>query len=161
MAAHTDCRFAVYITQGVQEGFCIGFDYTSRRESASHKMRSTIEHPEAVYRYLEDKCSKGRALGPFPPASVPQEHVNRHGVVPNKGIDKWHLILDLSSLEQGYPQRVKASGRPTAYLHFIHCTLLLQPRALHINIGSKANITHAHVRNYTRLYVCMASNHIT
>ena len=82
-------------TQGVREG-SIGFDYTSRRKSASCNMRSTVEHPEAVYRYLEDECSKGRVLGPFLP---PQVHVSRLGVVPKKGIDKWRLILDLSSLE--------------------------------------------------------------
>ena len=96
---HPDRRFADCISQGVWEGFRIGFDYTSRRESASRNMRSTVEHPEAVYRYLEDECSKGRVLGPFPPSSVPQVHVSRLGVVPKKGIDKWRLILDLSSPE--------------------------------------------------------------
>ena len=81
LAAHPDRHFADYISQGVREGFRIGFDYTSRRESASRYMRSTVEHPEAVYRYLEDECSKGRVLGPFPPSSVPQVHVSRLGVV--------------------------------------------------------------------------------
>ena len=99
LAAHPDRRFADYISQGVREGFRIGFNYTSRRESASRNMRSTVEHPEAVYRYLEDECSKGRVLGPFPPSSVPQVHVSRLGVVPKKGIDKCRLILDLSSPE--------------------------------------------------------------
>ena len=48
-----------------------------------------------VQGYLEDECSKGRVLGPFPPQAL-EVHVSRFGVIPNKGVNKWRPILDLS-----------------------------------------------------------------
>ena len=62
-------------------------------------MHSTWEHPEIIWEYLAKECAEGRILGPFPPASLPGIQVSRFGVIPKKGLNKWRLILDLSSLE--------------------------------------------------------------
>ena len=43
----------------------------------------------------------GRVLGPFPPASLGTIQVSPLGVIPKKGLNKWRLILDLSSPEGG------------------------------------------------------------
>ena len=62
-------------------------------------MHSTWEHPEIIREYLAKECAEGRILGPFPPASLPGVQVSRFGVIPKKGLNKWRLILDLSSPE--------------------------------------------------------------
>ena len=97
LAAHPDRRFADYISCGIREGFRVGYDYAGKRESAKRNMLSAREHPAVVQDYLEDECSKGRVLGPFPPEAVPEVHVSRFGVIPKRGVNKWRLILDLSS----------------------------------------------------------------
>ena len=73
----------------------MGYDYAGKRESAKRNMLSAREHPAVVQDYLENECSKGRVLGPFPPEAVPEVHVSRFGVIPKRGVNKWRLILDL------------------------------------------------------------------
>lgn len=62
-------------------------------------MRSALEHADVVRDYLAKECALGRVLGPFDPASLPQVHVSRFGVIPKGTSGQWRLILDLSSPE--------------------------------------------------------------
>ena len=66
-------------------------------------MHSAWEHPEIIQEiiqeYLAKEGAEGRVLGPFPPASLPGVQVSRLRVIPKKGLNKWRLILDLSSPE--------------------------------------------------------------
>ena len=75
----------------------MGYDYAGQYESAKHNMLSAKENPEVAQGSLEDKCSKRCVLGPFPPQAVLEVHISRFGVIPKKGVNKWCLILDLSS----------------------------------------------------------------
>ena len=92
LAAHPDRRFADYITQCVREGFCI-------TPAGARARAATCGQPLNIRRRSTGTSRTNAARGPFPPSSVPQVHVSRLGVVPKKWIDKWHLILDLSSPE--------------------------------------------------------------
>lgn len=99
LALHPDRRFAGYITEGIRQGFRIGFKYATHRcKKAKRNMRSAEEHPEVVRKYLANECVEGRVLGPFNPLSLPEVHTSRFGVIP-KSSGGWRLILDLSSPE--------------------------------------------------------------
>ena len=50
--------------------------------------------------YLEAEKRRQVVLGPFPPAAVPNVHINRFEVIPKSGRPgKWRLIVDLSHPE--------------------------------------------------------------
>lgn len=99
LAGHPDRRFAKFITEGIRQGFRIGFDYRSHKcRRAKRNMRSAEEHPEVVRKYLASECAQGRVLGPFDPQSLAEVNISRFGVIP-KNSGGWRLILDLSSPE--------------------------------------------------------------
>lgn len=101
LASHPDRRFAGYITEGIRQGFRIGFDYSKHRcKGAKRNMKSAVDHPEVVHSYLANECVEGRVLGPFNPEWLPTVHTSRFGVIP-KSSGGWRLILDLSSPEGG------------------------------------------------------------
>lgn len=98
LSSHPDQAFARYITNGLQEGFRIGFKWGSPLRSARSNMHSACQHPQIITEYLQKEQSLGRMLGPFKTAEVPTStHINRFGVIP-KGHEtgKWRLITDLS-----------------------------------------------------------------
>ena len=64
-------------------------------------MPSALEQPQVVRDYLAKECSEGRVLGPLPPATLPQVHTSRFGVIPKGTTGSWRLILDMSSPEGG------------------------------------------------------------
>ena len=64
-----------------------------------YNIQSASDHPRVVHDCLAGKCAAGRILGLFPPASLDGVQVSPLGVVPKKGVNKWRLILDLSSPE--------------------------------------------------------------
>ena len=104
LSGHPDQEFQRYIAEGIREGFRIGFDYSRQRgqmQSSRGNMLSAAEHPEVVRSYLAKECSEGRVLGPFDPASFPQVHTSKFGVIPKGSSGEWRLIIDLSHPEGG------------------------------------------------------------
>ena len=98
LAGHPDQAFARYITNGIVEGFQIGFQRTADLRSAAANMPSARQHPDVVTKYIQEELSRGRILGPFQVSELPPVHINRFGVIPKgHGTGKWHLITDLSS----------------------------------------------------------------
>ena len=100
LATHPDRRFADYITNGIREGFRIGYDYRSHKcKKATSNMRSATDHPEVIREYIAKECAEGRILGPFDPNLLPEVQISRFGVIPKRNSSGWRLILDLSSPE--------------------------------------------------------------
>ena len=96
---HPDRRFVDYLTQGIREGFRIGYNYGAHQcKKAKDNMRSAMEHPQVVHNYIARECAEGRILGPFDPQSLLCIQTSRFGVI-LKGSGGWRLILDLSSSE--------------------------------------------------------------
>lgn len=97
LEAHTDHAFSRYVLEGIEHGFRIGFDHAFQLRSAVRNMPSALAHSSVISEYIAAEVGTGRMLGPYPPGSVPNIHINRMGVVP-KGhvLGKWRLITDLS-----------------------------------------------------------------
>ena len=100
LCLHPDKAFGRLLTEGLREGFRIGFDRRRPLKPALQNMQSAHDHPEAIDDYLAKECSLGRMLGPFTMddlAALPQYQINRVGVIPKgHGTGKWRLITDLS-----------------------------------------------------------------
>ena len=85
------------MTEGIRQGFRVGFDYTTPLRSARRNMPSAREHPTVVTEYIEGELAGGRVMGPLPQDLIPGIHINRMGVVPKGHTPgKWRLITDLS-----------------------------------------------------------------
>lgn len=96
---HPDRLFVEYILRGLELGFHIGFDATHSLQAASRNMVSAYATPQVVATYLQAECTLGRMLGPLQrlPAGL---MISKFGVIPKEHqVDKWRLILDLSSPE--------------------------------------------------------------
>eukprot|EP00731_Ephydatia_muelleri_P014516 Em0008g236a len=94
---HPDRRYSDYITNGLAEGFRVGFDRRQQLRSATHNLPSVSEHDSVVSSYINTELSANRLLGPLPSRIARYTHRSRIGVVPkghNPG--KWRLITDLS-----------------------------------------------------------------
>ena len=78
---HSDREFANCITDGIQHGFRLGFDYSSL-QPVRRNMPSAAAHPEVISKYVEDEISGGRIFGPFPKGAIPNLQINRMGVIP-------------------------------------------------------------------------------
>ena len=98
LAKHPDQRFAQYILQGLSEGFRIGFDRTHQTRPSAGNMISANVNKLVVSAYLASETRCGRLLQ-FPAASPwsSRVHLSPFGVIPKKGVNKWRLIVDLSS----------------------------------------------------------------
>ena len=100
LSSHPDRALAKYVTQGIRDGFWVGFDYLHHHtRRAKDNMRSALIHPTVVREYLTKECAEGRVLGPFNVDQFPQAQISRFGVIPKGSTGKWRLILDLSSPE--------------------------------------------------------------
>ena len=94
---HPDREFANCITDGIQFGFRLGFDYSSPLRPARRNMPSAAAHPEVISKYVEDEISEGRIFGPFPKGAIPKLQINRMGVIPKGHTPgKWRMVTDLS-----------------------------------------------------------------
>ena len=82
LAGHPDQAFTLYVLNGIEHGFRVGFAHDRPLVSASSNMRSAMLHPSVVNNYIDTELRGGRMAGPFPPGSVPGLHINRTGVVP-------------------------------------------------------------------------------
>ena len=92
---HPDPTWVQHLTQGLQDGFRIG--YTGpRRFRLSRNLSSALEQPKVISDYLHAECAMGRTLGPFTTPPLPYLQCSPLGAIPKKGSNKWRLILHLS-----------------------------------------------------------------
>ena len=99
LRSHPDRAFALYILNGLTQGFRIGFNRAHPLRSASTNMGSAYLHPEVITAYLQKELALGRMLSPFPLSfPAPELHFNPCWVVPKgHNTGKWRLITNLSS----------------------------------------------------------------
>ena len=61
LVRHPDREFVEYLLQGIQEGFCIGFNYQEHVcKPAAGNMKSASENPGMVEEYLANEREAGR-----------------------------------------------------------------------------------------------------
>ena len=77
LSDHPDRQFVELLCTGIQESFCVGFNYREHQcRKASRNMRSVREHREVVEEYIHKEREAGRLLGPFQPNAFPEVQVN-------------------------------------------------------------------------------------
>ena len=101
LQGHPDTRFAELITQGIQYGFRIGFNYSLQNLKPCKKnLRSATEHPSVVDAYIQNELSQNRLAHIKDPSSLPWYQPSAFGVIPKRHKPgKWRLIVDLSAPE--------------------------------------------------------------
>jgi len=99
LSTHPDRRFCQYITDGLEKGFRIGFNYNAQSiRSIKSNMRSATQHPQVVLDYITRECTERRMLELQQQDQVDGLQISRFGVIPKKNQPgKWRLITDLSS----------------------------------------------------------------
>ena len=97
---HPDKAFRDYIVSGLKEGFRIGFKGRKCRPAKTN-MKSALEQPQVVSKYLWDKCATGRVVGPLAVNKFRDTDliISRFGVIPKGSNGKWQMIMDLSFSE--------------------------------------------------------------
>ena len=85
LSTYPDWALVDHITNGLTNGFRIGFKRGPPLSSATANMPSAVLHPQVISDYLSKEISLGRMLGPFPLSlSIPELQINRFGVIPIK-----------------------------------------------------------------------------
>ena len=98
LRAHPDREFAQFLVRGLNDGFQIGFQYSTHScVAARRNMISALQHPEPIEGCLSKEVGGGRIIGPLPKGFAGM-HVSQFGVItkPHQP-GKWRLITDLSS----------------------------------------------------------------
>lgn len=62
---HPDQEFVHYILQGLTQGFHIGFARELKCRSAKNNMKSALQNPDPVEKYLAEELQAGRVVGPL------------------------------------------------------------------------------------------------
>ena len=119
LSTHPDNDFSHYVLKGIEQGFHIGFDYTSPLVSSRRNMPSAASRSSVIDKYISSEVQAGRILGPFSPDKHRELHINRMGVIPKGHTPgKWRLISDLSHPEG---RSVNDGIRPDlCSLHYTH-----------------------------------------
>ena len=99
LEAHPDQAFAMYIANGLVNGFHIGFAHRSAQlRSRNRNHPSCQANLGAVRERLSAELTAGRLLGPIDTSLLPSVHVSPMGLVPKPHQpNKFRLIVDLSS----------------------------------------------------------------
>ena len=97
---HPDKTYAAFIVRGIQNGFRIGFDYSSN--SCIYECWTQHEFgeipPQQIQEYIEREVAAGRVISSLLDTTAVQ--ISRFGVIPKPHQPgKWRLITDLSSPE--------------------------------------------------------------
>ena len=97
LTGHPDTEFVHYITEGIHQGFRIGFSRAQTLWSASTNLPSS--NPTVISDYLDREVELDRM---FTCSTDPPAHISPLGVIPKKNKPgKWRLIVDLSSPKGG------------------------------------------------------------
>ena len=97
---HPDRQFSKLILSGLDSGFPIGFDATSKLRPANANLISARNHPHVVSQYIQEELARNQIghVGSLETASSLGIQLSPLGAIPKKGKpDKWRLIMDLSS----------------------------------------------------------------
>ena len=133
MRHHQDADYVHYIIRGLEHGFHIGMEESTRLSLVKQNMLSAKKNPRVVEDYLEKETEAGNILGPFPAVSAPKTHINRFGVIPKKyQPGKWRLITDLSFPEGGSVN----DGINPSLCSMAYITVDLAARAMSLGKGS-------------------------
>ena len=96
---HPDKTQMDYVISGLSNGFHLSCNPLAVSfKSSSQNMPSASLQPSVIDQYLCMELEKGHVTGPFSIAPIPNLHIRRFGIIPEKYQPrKWRLILDLSS----------------------------------------------------------------
>ena len=84
LAGHPDQAFAKYVLQGLEQGFRVGFRYTSNLIPNKGNMLSAVQHPQVVRDYLKEELAQNRVVQfPEPAAEQLGVHCNPIGKITN------------------------------------------------------------------------------
>ena len=99
LLSHPDQGFAQYVLNGLQQGFCIGFDRSSSRlRPLGHNHPSLMANREVITRHVAQELAAGRYISPLVPHIYPGLQLSPIGLVPKAHlVDQWRVIVDLSS----------------------------------------------------------------
>ena len=82
LANHPDQSFVKYIVEGIQNGFCIGFNRQHQLNTSPGSMPSSV--PNIISEHLQRELSLGRMIK-FPPYIFPRNiHTSPIGIIPKK-----------------------------------------------------------------------------
>lgn len=119
LQSHPDCTFASYITQGIRQGFRIGYQHGKHAcKSTRTNMPSARTNPGPVQQYLAAELAAHRVVI-LPANSSVSVHTSPFGVIPKSNQPgAWRLILDLShpsgfSVNDGIPRELCTLKYPT------------------------------------------------
>ena len=70
LSSYPDKSFVDYILVGITEGFRIGYKSRNKLQSTNWNMRSALEHPQVVQKYLDTEVRTGWVLGLFEPSDM-------------------------------------------------------------------------------------------
>ena len=86
----------MYVLNGIEHGFWVGFAHGSPLSPASCNMHSAALHPSVVDSYISTETREGRMLGSFLLGRFEGLQINQMGVVPKGHTPgRWRLIPDL------------------------------------------------------------------
>jgi len=84
LAGHPGQAFAK-ILQGLEQGFRVGFRYTSNLIPNKRNVLSAVQHPQVVRDYLKEELAQNRVVQfPKPAAEQLGVHCSPIGVIPKK-----------------------------------------------------------------------------
>ena len=96
LGEHPNRSFVSYVVLGIREGFDVGFT-GPQQCTFSDNLKSSINHPQVVEKYLEEELKASRISGPFDSHPFPFFRCSPLGVVPKKKPNEFRLIMDQSS----------------------------------------------------------------
>ena len=74
-----------FVSEGLREGFKLGYFHPRKLKSATNNKSSSCQHPSVVDSCLANEVSLGRVAGPFSSPPVPNLHVSSFRVIPKTG----------------------------------------------------------------------------
>ena len=75
---HPHQVYAKFLGRGLHQGFRVGFNRSQSLRSAKNNMKSAVDHPEVVSKYLAEEVAAGRVIGPI------QEEATQGGTFAHK-----------------------------------------------------------------------------
>jgi len=93
---HPDHQFSMLILSGLDSGFPIGFEATSKLRSANANLILARDRPQVVSQYIQDELARNQIghVGSLETALSLGIQLSPLGAIPKKGkSDKWQLIM--------------------------------------------------------------------
>ena len=97
LRCHPDQAFAAYISDGLSQGFRIGFNRRNALRETNQNHPSASQSPLAVTSRIASEVQRGCLGGPLPIELIPLVHVSPIGLVPKPHSNSFRMIVDLSA----------------------------------------------------------------